>query len=164
MEHSAANLNTLRCRCIMDFFFFFPAEARSFCSSAVLHIHTAPHIHAWEAYLFTFPHFPSWCEDFEPATFWLQAHFCHLKAATAPFCLVRAPPPAQRAGTWTAGRAALEENEIMSIQMESLVVEVRGQVNVLSSMEMKAGRSGRVFQIDSRNTKRLFTQYTLSVG
>ncbi len=68
--------------------------------------------------------------------------------------------PMQSPGTWTAGWAMLEKNEIMLVQMEPLVVKVRGQVNVLCSMKMEAWRSSGVFWMDSWNTKGLFMQHT----
>lgn len=72
----------------------------------------------------------------------VTAHFFNLKTSTDPFCSVMSnclfKGPVQSPTTWTAGWAALEENEIMSVQMEPLVLEVKGQVNVLCSMKMEA--------------------------
>ena len=51
-------------------------------------------------------------------------------------------------------------DEIMSARMEPLVVKVRVRGNGLCSMKMKSRRSGRVFQVDSWNTKGIFMEHT----
>lgn len=70
--------------------------------------------------------------------------------------------PVQNPGARTAGWAALKENEIMSDQMEPLVVEVRGQVSALCCMKTGAWRSFLDRQLEHKWT--IYTTHSESAN